>query len=103
MSIQDKEISHKIVEETAKLARIAISDDEKQNVSEKLEKILEMYHVMEDCDTSSVELTDSQVYLVEQLRLDEVTEQDITSHFGDNFKQFNSDSHHFEVPKVIED
>ena len=103
MSISNNDISQKIIDETAALAKIKIDDDERLAVKDKLDRIFTLYQVMNDCDTSSVSLVDLQVNLISQLREDTVTEHDETSHLAKNFKSFNADTNMFEVPKVIEE
>ena len=103
MSKNNQDTSLEIVENTAALAKLKIEDSEKEFVRQKIEKILKLYEVMNECDTNSINLIDQQVTLLSQLRKDEVTEQDITEHLRANFSTFNPERGMFEVPKVIED
>lgn len=103
MSKNNQDTSLEIVENTAALAKLKIADMEKEFVRQKIEKILKLYEVMNDCDTNSINLVDQQVTLLSQLRDDQITEDDITEHLRTHFGSFNPDRGMFEVPKVIED
>ena len=103
MSGNDKDISHKIIDETAALAKLKIADDERELVADKLDKVLNLYKIMGECDTNSINLIDSQVNVVTQLREDVVSETDNTKHMCENFDNFNDQKYLFEVPKVIEE
>lgn len=58
---------------------------------------------MNECDTNSISLVDSQVTLIGQLREDVVDKSNITDHLSQHFDQFNGARALFEVPKVIEE
>ena len=103
MAIKELDIGIDVINKTASLAKLKVADSEIEEVQKKLKKILNLCQVMNECDTNSVSLVDSQVTLVSQLRNDQIDRSDITSHLNENFEQFNGERSLFEVPKVIEE
>ncbi|MDA9832541.1 Asp-tRNA(Asn)/Glu-tRNA(Gln) amidotransferase subunit GatC [Gammaproteobacteria bacterium] len=103
MAIKEIDIGIDVINKTALLAKLKVADSEIEQVQNKLKKILNLCQVMNECDTNSVGLVDSQVTLISQLRQDQVDKTDITPHLNKHFDQFNGHSSFFEVPKVIEE
>ena len=103
MAIKELDIGIDVINKTASLAKLKVADSEIEQVQKKIKKILNLCQVMNECDTNSVGLVDSQVTLISQLREDETDRSDITTHLSENYEQFNAERSLFEVPKVIEE
>jgi aspartyl-tRNA(Asn)/glutamyl-tRNA(Gln) amidotransferase subunit C len=93
-------ISPEKIESLSKLAKLHFDEHEKQNISQELEKILDMIETLQKVNTNGVEpliyMTDSHTVL----RKDEIR-QDITKE--EALKNApKKDSDFFRVPKVIE-
>lgn len=67
-------ISIKDVEHVAKLARLALSEDEKKRFAEQLGRIIDHFNELEQVDTNGVEPMSHVLPIVNVLREDEVKE-----------------------------
>ncbi|HSX48232.1 MAG TPA: Asp-tRNA(Asn)/Glu-tRNA(Gln) amidotransferase subunit GatC [Candidatus Nanoarchaeia archaeon] len=65
-------ISHEEVERIAELAKIALSPEEVDQMSQELSQIVEFVEQLKDVDTSKVEETNQVTGLVDVFRKDEV-------------------------------
>lgn len=65
-------ISIKDVEHVAKLARLALTDDEKKRYAEQLSRIIENFNELSSVDTDSVEPLAHALPLVNVMREDQV-------------------------------
>ena len=95
-------ISKKEIKKIASLAKINISDDELDNYSDQISKILEYMSMLNNVDTSKIDEFSNQLFGNEQvLRKDDVEESlnrdDILKLAPD------SDGVYFKVPKVIKE
>lgn len=93
-------VDKKTVEYVAHLARIAISEEEKQSLAPQLSKILEYIDILKRVDIDSVEpmaglLTENNV-----LRPDEAKKKDFWQDILRNAP--SCENNHFRIPKVIE-
>ncbi|MCD5397907.1 Asp-tRNA(Asn)/Glu-tRNA(Gln) amidotransferase subunit GatC [candidate division NPL-UPA2 bacterium] len=93
-------ISKKEVEHVAKLARLRLTDEEKNKFGKQLSRILEYVEKLNELDTEKVEPTSHVVSLPNVLREDEVKPslpvEDVLSNAPD--KKGN----YFKVPRIIE-
>ncbi|MBI3811129.1 MAG: Asp-tRNA(Asn)/Glu-tRNA(Gln) amidotransferase subunit GatC [Nitrospirae bacterium] len=89
------------VEHVAKLARLAVSEEEKEAFSRQLSEILTYIGKLNELDTSKVEPTSHVLDLSNVFRDDIVSESlpaaDVLANAPDR------ESDHFRVPKIIEE
>ena len=88
------------IEKIAWLARLSIGDDDIQNYSHDLSRILELVAEMSQIDTSNLEPMAHPLELSARLREDVVTETDERDHFQKIAPDVSNG--HYLVPKVIE-
>jgi aspartyl-tRNA(Asn)/glutamyl-tRNA(Gln) amidotransferase subunit C len=93
-------IDDKIIEYTAQLAKLDLTDEEKNSFPEQLSEVLEFVEKINTLDTSGVEPTDHVLPNVNVMR-DDVHGETL------NEKQLNKNAPHFAkghfvVPKIIE-
>ena len=88
------------IEKIAWLARLSIGDDDIQNYSHDLSRILELVAEMSQIDTSNLEPMAHPLELSARLREDVVTETDKRDHFQKIAPDVSNG--HYLVPKVIE-
>lgn len=93
-------VDKKTVEYVAHLARIAISEEEKQSLVPQLSKILEYIDVLKKVDIDSVEPMSSLLTENNILRPDEATKKDFWRDILRNAP--SCENNHFKIPKVIE-
>lgn len=95
------ELSKDEVEHVAKLARLAVSEEEKEAFSRQLSEILTYVGKLNELDTSKVEPTSHVLDLSNVFRDDAVRESlspaDVLANAPDR------DNNHFRVPKIIEE
>jgi aspartyl-tRNA(Asn)/glutamyl-tRNA(Gln) amidotransferase subunit C len=84
----------------ARLARIAVNDQEAAEIGQKLTGIFKLIEEMQAVDTSGVEPMSHALDVVQRLRADEVTEQDRRERFQAIAPQVEAGL--YLVPKVIE-
>lgn len=93
-------ITNQKVDELAQLARLKFEGEEKENIREDLEKILDMCEKLNEVDTHDVEpliyMTDN----VNVLRTDQIKQE--ISHEEALKNAPKKDSDFFRVPKVID-
>ena len=94
-------LSKEEVEHVAKLARLAVSEDEKEAFSRQLSEILTYVGKLNELDTSKVEPTSHVLDLSNVFRDDVVRESlpplEALANAPDR------DNNHFRVPKIIEE
>ncbi|MBI3994794.1 MAG: Asp-tRNA(Asn)/Glu-tRNA(Gln) amidotransferase subunit GatC [Nitrospirae bacterium] len=94
-------LSKEEVEHVAKLARLAVSEDEKEAFSRQLSEILTYVGKLNELDTSKVEPTSHVLDLSNVFRDDVVRESlppvEALANAPDH------DNNHFRVPKIIEE
>jgi len=93
-------IDKKTVEYIAKLARLALSEEEKKEFAGQLDKILAYIDKLSELDTGNVQPTSHAVPLKNVFREDEVKES-----LGQEEALSNApekDRGHFRVPRIIE-
>jgi aspartyl-tRNA(Asn)/glutamyl-tRNA(Gln) amidotransferase subunit C len=94
-------ISKEEVEHVAKLARLAVSEEEKENFSRQLSEILTYVGKLNELDTSKIEPTSHVLDLSNVFRDDVVREslpaEDVLANAPDR------ENDHFRVPKIIEE
>jgi aspartyl-tRNA(Asn)/glutamyl-tRNA(Gln) amidotransferase subunit C len=95
MSLSDDQIRR-----LARLARIAIRDDESAAVRERLNRVLGLIDEMRQADTAGIEPMSHALDLVQRLRADEVTESDRRDQYQAVAPAV--DGGLYLVPKVIE-
>ncbi len=88
------------VEQIARLARLAVSEEELDSVASGLSNILDLVAQMESADTSGVEPMAHPLHMVQRLRTDEVTEQNQREKFQSVAPQVEDGL--YLVPRVIE-
>ncbi|KPB01666.1 Asp-tRNA(Asn)/Glu-tRNA(Gln) amidotransferase subunit GatC [Ahrensia marina] len=88
------------VKRVAKLARIAVTDDEAKNLEGELNTILGFVEQLNEVDVSNVEPMVSVVAVDMKKRVDEVTDGNKAADIVANAPA--SDENFFQVPKVVE-
>ncbi len=88
------------VEKIARLARLAVSEQELDSTASDLSNILNLVTQMESADTSGVEPMAHPLHMVQRLRVDEVTEHDQREKFQGVAPQVEDGL--YLVPRVIE-
>lgn len=94
------QIDEKLISRLENLARLELSNNERQRIMRDLNEILKMVSKLEELDTKDVEPL---IYVNEEsesLREDEVKHQVPHSEALKNAP--DKDEHHFKVPKVID-
>jgi aspartyl-tRNA(Asn)/glutamyl-tRNA(Gln) amidotransferase subunit C len=87
------------VEHVAKLARLAVNDEEKESFARQLSEILDYVGKLNELDTSKVEPTSHVLDLGNVFRDDAIRESLSPSEALANAPDHDSD--HFRVPKII--
>jgi aspartyl-tRNA(Asn)/glutamyl-tRNA(Gln) amidotransferase subunit C len=93
-------LSSEEVRRIARLARIAVTEQEAKEIGQKLTGIFKLIEEMQAIDTSGVEPMSHAMDVVQRLRKDEVTEVDQHEHFQSVAPQIEAGL--YLVPKVIE-
>lgn len=93
-------LSKSDIEKLAVLARINISDEESQLVTERISSVLDLVDQLQAQDTDGVEPMAHPMDAIQTLRTDQVTEGDDRDNLMSNAPA--SESGLFLVPKVIE-
>ncbi len=93
-------ISRSEVEKVAALARLELSEDEVERLTEDLSSILSYIAKLEELDTANIEPTSHVVTMKTPYREDVVTNQPSTDDAMANAPQ--SDDNYFVVPSIIE-
>lgn len=88
------------VKRVAKLARIAVTDDEAKHLESELNTILGFVEQLDEVDVSNVEPMVSVVAMDMKKRIDEVTDGNKAADIVANAPA--SDENFFQVPKVVE-
>jgi aspartyl-tRNA(Asn)/glutamyl-tRNA(Gln) amidotransferase subunit C len=88
------------IQRIARLARIAVNDQEAAEIGQKLTGIFKLIEEMQAVDTSGVPPMSHALDVVQRLRPDEVTEQDQRERFQAIAPQVEAGL--YLVPKVIE-
>ena len=95
MSVDQKTVRH-----IARLARIAVTDDEAKALESELSAILDWVEQLQEVDTEGVEPMTSVVHMDMKKRDDEVNDGGIAEDIVGNAPM--KDNHFFMVPKVVE-
>ncbi len=95
MSVDQKTVRH-----IARLARIAVTDDEAKALESELTAILDWVEQLQEVDTEGVEPMTSVVHMDMKKRDDEVNDGGIAEDIVGNAPM--KDNHFFMVPKVVE-
>ncbi len=94
-------ITRKEVDHVARLARLELSEDEKETMTRQLDRILGYVDKLNELDTSTVEPTSHVIPMLNVMREDEVrpslAPDDALSNAPDREDAF------FRVPRIIED
>jgi aspartyl-tRNA(Asn)/glutamyl-tRNA(Gln) amidotransferase subunit C len=94
-------ITRQEVEHVARLARLELTEDEKERMTAQLDSILEYIGKLNELDTSGVEPTTTVIPMVSVMREDEVRPslklEDALANAPDRQDAF------FRVPRIIED
>ena len=88
------------VQKIAHLARLAVTEDEKNSVANDLTNILDLVEQMSQVDTSGVEPMSHPLHMTQRLRDDEVTQTNQREKFQSIAPSVENGL--FLVPKVIE-
>ena len=88
------------VRRIARLARIALSDDEAKRLTGELSAILDWVEQLDEVDVSGVEPMAGVIPMAMKKRADKVTDGGIADDIVKNAPA--SDDHFFTVPKVVE-
>jgi aspartyl-tRNA(Asn)/glutamyl-tRNA(Gln) amidotransferase subunit C len=88
------------VRRIARLARIAITDDEAKRLEQELSGILDWVAQLDEIDTSSVEPMTRVAAMTMKMRKDEVTDGFCADDILKNAPKV--DDHYFVVPKIVE-
>jgi aspartyl-tRNA(Asn)/glutamyl-tRNA(Gln) amidotransferase subunit C len=94
------QVDEATVRRIAKLARIAVTDDEAKGLVSELTGILDWVKQLDEVDTSKVEPMTSVVEIAMRLRADKVTDGEIADQVTKNAPK--SEDHFFVVPKVVD-
>jgi len=94
-------ITAKEVEQVARLARLALSEVEREQMTVQLDAILAYMETLNRLDTSAVEATTTVIPMVSVMRDDEVrpslSQEEALANAPDRADEF------FRVPRIIED
>ena len=90
----------KTVEKVAKLARIGLTEDEKQPLTEQLSKVIETFEVLSKVNTDNVEPMTSVSGELLTERADKITDGNVKEQILNNAPKAEFDC--FLVPKVID-
>jgi len=94
-------ITHKEVEHVARLARLELTEAEKEQMTAQLDAILDYIGKLNQLDTSAVEPTSTVIPMVSVMREDEVrpslTQDEALANAPDR------EGLYFRVPRIIED
>jgi aspartyl-tRNA(Asn)/glutamyl-tRNA(Gln) amidotransferase subunit C len=93
-------ITKKEVEHVAKLARLELSEQEKEKLTDQLSSILTYVEKLNELDTSGVEPT-SHVLDINNVMRDDVAEESLTQERA-LANAPDKAAGHFKVPKIIE-
>lgn len=93
-------IGVKEVEYVAKLARLALSDDEKKTYAEQLAKIIDYFDELKEVETGGVEPLAHALSIVNVMRDDEVVEPQGGATILSNAPE--RENGYFKVPKIGE-
>lgn len=94
-------ITRKDVEHVARLARLALSDEEIATFEEQLSKILDHAERVTQMDTEGIPPTSSAIPLANVFRSDEPQESLTNEQALSNAPE--AESGHFRVPRILED
>ncbi len=94
------EMDKKTVSKIADLAKIQIDDNQIENIVVNLEKILDLVDEMNSVNTDSVQPMSHPLNLKQELRVDEVTEENLRDTFQENSD--TAENGYYKVPKIID-
>jgi len=88
------------VQKIAHLARVAVTEEEKQSVASDLTNILDLVEQMQQVDTAGITPMSHPLHMTQRLRTDEVTQENQREKFQSIAPAVENGL--FLVPKVIE-
>ncbi|MEA3401798.1 MAG: Asp-tRNA(Asn)/Glu-tRNA(Gln) amidotransferase subunit GatC [Armatimonadota bacterium] len=95
------DVSREVVEHVALLARLALSDEEKDRLQHELGRILEHADRLQQIDTDDIEGTSHVIPMTNVFREDELGEsldvEEVVSNAPDAAEEF------FRVPRIVEE
>ncbi len=94
-------LSDETVRHVAKLAKVALSDDEVKTFSKQLGDVLDYMEILKEVDTDNVELTNQVTGLSNVMGKDEVAEKAESREELLNCSELDVDSGQIRVPKTI--
>tara|TARA_B100000700_G_scaffold31626_1_gene30256 strand:+ start:35 stop:352 length:318 start_codon:yes stop_codon:yes gene_type:complete len=94
------EMDKKTVSKIADLAKIQIDDNQIENIVVNLEKILDLVDEMNSVNTDSIQPMSHPLNLKQELRVDEVTEENLRDTFQENSD--TAENGYYKVPKIID-
>ena len=94
------EMDKKTVSKIADLAKIQINDNQIENIVVNLEKILDLVDEMNSVNTDSIQPMSHPLNLKQELRVDEVTEENLRDTFQENSD--TAENGYYKVPKIID-
>lgn len=94
------EMDKKTVSKIADLAKIQIDDNQIENIVVNLEKILDLVDEMNSVNTDSIQPMSHPLNLKQELRVDEVTEENLRDTFQENSN--TAENGYYKVPKIID-
>ena len=94
------EMDKKTVSKIADLAKIQIEDNQIENIVVNLEKILDLVDEMNSVNTDSIQPMSHPLNLKQELRVDEVTEENLRDTFQENSD--TAENGYYKVPKIID-
>ncbi len=94
------EMDKKTVSKIADLAKIQIDDNQIENIVVNLEKILDLVDEMNSVNTDSIQPMSHPLNLKQELRVDEVTEENLRDTFQENSD--TAENGYYKVPRIID-
>lgn len=94
-------ITLKDVEHVAKLARLDLSEDEKNRFADQLGKLLDYFNQLKEVNTENIEPMAHPVQAVNVVREDVITDTCLREKILDNAPQ--EEDGYFKVPKIIDE
>lgn len=94
-------LSADVVRHVAKLARVALSDNEVDKFSKQLGDVLDYMEILKEVDTDNVDITNQVTGLSNVMEEDEIADKTVTREELLNCSELDVDSNQIRVPKVI--
>jgi len=94
-------LSADVVRHVAKLARVALSDNEVDKFSKQLGDVLDYMEILKEVDTDNVDITNQVTGLSNVMEEDVVADKTVTREELLNCSELAVDSNQIHVPKII--